>query len=74
MLTDRERAILDFEGRWWQQRGAKENEIATTFEVSATRYYQLLARLITRPEAVAYAPTTVNRLRRISTRRPGAAH
>ncbi|MGZ9830170.1 DUF3263 domain-containing protein, partial [Tsukamurella ocularis] len=38
-LTDRERAILDFEAGWWQQRGAKEDAITEQFGVSPVRYY-----------------------------------
>lgn len=65
-LTDRERAILDFEAQWWQQRGAKEDAIRAQFDLSPVRYSQLLRALIDRPEAPAYSPTVVNRLRRIS--------
>lgn len=65
MLTDRERAILDFEAQWWQQRGAKEDAIRAQFDLSPVRYYQQLRALIDRPEALAYSPTVVNRLRRI---------
>lgn len=65
-LTDRERAILDFEsGPHWTYAGAKEQEIRRLFDVSATRYYQLLNALLERPEALAYAPMTVKRLRRL---------
>lgn len=66
MLTNRERAILDFEAAWWQQRGAKEDAIRAQFDVSPIRYTQLLNQLLDRPEALAYSPTVVNRLRRIS--------
>ncbi|CAM3429181.1 DUF3263 domain-containing protein [Tsukamurella hominis] len=67
-LTDRERAILDFEAAWWQQRGAKEDAIRAQFDVSPVRYTQLLNQLLDRPEALAYSPTVVNRLRRIRRR------
>lgn len=67
-LTDRERAILEFEAAWWQQRGAKEDAIRAQFDVSPIRYTQLLNRLLDRPEALAYSPTVVNRLRRITRR------
>lgn len=66
MLTDRERAILDFEAQWWRQRGAKEDAIREQFGVSPVRYTQLLNQLLDRPEALAYSPTIVNRLRRIT--------
>lgn len=69
-LTDRERAILDFEAGWWQQRGAKEDAIRAQFDISPVRYTQLLNQLLDRPEALAYSPTVVNRLRRISRKAP----
>ena len=40
-LTDRDRAILDFERSWWAEAGPKEALIREKFELSATRYYQV---------------------------------
>lgn len=65
MLSDRDRAMLDFEAGWWRQRGSKENAIAAQFDLTPVRYYQLLNRLLGDPAAVAYAPAVVGRLRRI---------
>lgn len=65
MLSDRDRAMLDFEAGWWRQRGSKENAIAAQFDLTPVRYYQLLNRLLDDPAAVAYAPAVVGRLRRI---------
>lgn len=64
-LSDREREILTFERQWWKYAGAKEKAIRELFDVSATRYYQLLNALIDRPEALEADPMLVNRLRRI---------
>jgi Protein of unknown function (DUF3263) len=64
-LTEPERAILDFEKRWWRRPGAKEQAIRETFDLSPTRYYQQLNALLDRPAAVAYDPALVNRLRRL---------
>ncbi len=64
-LTEQERAILDFEKRWWRRPGAKEQAIRETFDLSPTRYYQLLNALLDRPAAVAYDPALVSRLRRL---------
>ncbi|GII65163.1 hypothetical protein Skr01_52480 [Sphaerisporangium krabiense] len=64
-LSARERELLAFERQWWRHAGAKEQAIRDTFEISATRYYQLLGRLIDRPEALAHDPMTVKRLRRL---------
>ncbi|TDE10396.1 DUF3263 domain-containing protein [Jiangella asiatica] len=63
-MDDRERAILDFERRWWKYPGAKEQAVRSTFDISATRYYQVLNSLIDRPEALAHDPLLVRRLRR----------
>lgn len=69
-LTDRDVEILDFErGQHWKYAGAKEQAIRERFGVSATRYYQWLNALIERPEALAAAPTTVKRLRRLRDQR-----
>lgn len=64
-LTDRDRAILAHEKRWWRSTGAKEEAIRTEFAVSAARYYQLLAALIDSPLALAYDPLLVKRLQRM---------
>lgn len=73
-LTDRDRQILDFEsdGRHWRYAGSKEDEVRRRFGVSATRYYQLLNALLDEPQALAYAPMTVKRLRRLRTARQAA--
>lgn len=63
-LTDRERAILDLEQRWWATAGGKESAIAA-MGLTPTRYYQLLNRLLATEKAMAYAAVTVKRLRRI---------
>jgi hypothetical protein len=70
-LTEQERAILDFEKHWWRRPGAKEQAIRETFDVSPTRYYQLLNALLDRPAAVAYDPALINRLRRLRSGRTG---
>lgn len=62
-LTDTETAILAFERLRWRYAGAKESAIRERFEMSATRYYQVLGALIDRPEAWAYDVQLVKRLR-----------
>ncbi|MGC9670817.1 DUF3263 domain-containing protein [Planosporangium sp. 12N6] len=68
-LAERDRALLDFEKRWWRQPGAKEQAIRDQFDLPPTRYYQLLNGLLDRPAALAYDPVLVNRLRRLRTGR-----
>ncbi|GLY71655.1 DUF3263 domain-containing protein [Amycolatopsis taiwanensis] len=61
-LSPREREILDFERRWWRYAGAKEQAIREQFGLSATRYYQLLNRLLEKPAALRADPMLVKRL------------
>ena len=68
-LSDQDMRILAFERRWWRYPGAKEQAIREIFSVPATRYYQLLNELIDRPEALAFDPLLVKRLRRQRTER-----
>ena len=64
-LSERDAEILSFERQWWKFAGAKEQAIRDKFEMSATRYYQLLNALIDRPEALVADPLLVKRLRRL---------
>ena len=64
-LSERDRAILDFERSWWTETGPKEEAIRSRFGLSSTRYYQLLGGLIDGPDAEAYDPLVVRRLRRV---------
>ncbi|HVF21417.1 MAG TPA: DUF3263 domain-containing protein [Mycobacteriales bacterium] len=64
-LTERERAILAFERQWWKYAGAKEQAIRDLFDMSATRYYQVVNALIDRPDALVHDPMLVKRLRRL---------
>jgi len=68
-LTDRDRAILDFERTWWSEPGRKGAAIQARFGVSPARYYQVLNDLIGSPEAAAYDPLVVRRLRKLRTNR-----
>lgn len=68
-LTDRDRAILDFERTWWTEPGPKDAAIRERFELSGTRYYQLLTELLDDPAALEYDPLLVRRLRRMRERR-----
>lgn len=68
-LSERDRAILDFERTWWAEAGPKEPAIRDRFDLSATRYYQVLNELLESPEALEYDPLVVRRLRRLRDRR-----
>jgi hypothetical protein len=71
-LTEREREILAFEGKWWKHAGSKEQAIRDSFGVSSTRYYQLLNGLLDNPAALAHDPVLIGRLRRLRATRARA--
>ena len=64
-LSQRDRDILEFERHWWKFAGAKEQAVREKFDMSASRYYQVLNALIDRPEALESDPLLVRRLRRL---------
>jgi hypothetical protein len=68
-LNPREIDILDFERTWWKHAGVKEQAIRERFDMSATRYYQLLNELLEKPEAMEHDPILVKRLKRLRTYR-----
>jgi hypothetical protein len=71
-LDERAQSILAFERQWWKYAGAKEQAVRELFDMSATRYYQVLNALIDRPEALACDPMLVKRLRRLRASRQRA--
>lgn len=71
-LSERDIAILDFERTWWKHAGVKEQAIRERFSISSARYYQVLAALIRRPEALVYDPMLVKRLQRVRDSRHAA--
>ena len=64
-LSRRDCDILEFERQWWKFAGAKEQAVREKFDMSSTRYYQVLNALIDRPEALQADPLLVRRLRRL---------
>ena len=64
-LSRRDGEILEFERQWWKYAGAKEQAVREKFDMSSTRYYQVLNALIDKPEALAADPLLVRRLRRL---------
>lgn len=71
-LSRRDRDILAFERKWWQFAGAKEQAIKEMFDLSPTRYYQVLNGIIDNPAALAEDPLLVRRLRRLRSSRQRA--
>ncbi len=68
-LSRRDRDILAFERQWWQYAGLKEQAIKEMFDLSPTRYYQVLNNVIDNPAALAEDPLLVRRLRRLRSTR-----
>ncbi len=71
-LSERDQAVLDFERQWWKYAGAKEQAVRELFDMSATRYYQVLNSLIDSPAALAHDPMLIKRLRRMRSTRQRA--
>lgn len=67
-LTRMEQQVLDLAGRTYRFPGSKESAIRAELELSSVRFHQVLMALLDRPEALAYAPVTVHRLRRLRDR------
>jgi len=65
MLSDGDRAVLEFEGSWWQYPGPKDRAIREYLDISSTRYYQVLRHLLDDPSAARAAPLTIHRLRKV---------
>ena len=63
-LTEAERSLLDFEREWWLLPTSKMSEIRARFGFSSSSYYRALHVLVDRPDAEAYDPLTVRRVRR----------
>jgi hypothetical protein len=64
-FDERARQILDFEREAWKLSVPKARAIRERFGFSPARYHQLLNRVLDRPEALAYDPMLVRRLRRL---------
>ena len=71
-LSERDRKIIAFERQWWKYAGAKEQAIRELFDMSATRYYQVLNALIDSPSALEADPMLIKRLRRLRASRQRA--
>jgi hypothetical protein len=73
-LSDRDRAVLDFEGSWWTEHISKTDAIKACLGLSRTRYGQILGALTDSSEAERYAPLVVRRLRRLRAQRRRARY
>ena len=71
-LSNRDREIIAFERQWWKYAGAKEQAVRELFDMSATRYYQVLNALIDNSIALEADPMLIKRLRRLRATRQRA--
>jgi hypothetical protein len=71
-LSDRDLEILAFERQWWKYAGSKEQAIKELFDMSSTRYYQVLNALLDNPAALEADPMLIKRLRRMRSSRQRA--
>ena len=71
-LSERDLEILAFERQWWKYAGSKEQAIKELFDMSSTRYYQVLNALLDNPAALEADPMLIKRLRRMRASRQRA--
>ncbi|MFR9728558.1 DUF3263 domain-containing protein [Saccharopolyspora sp. MS10] len=71
-LDDRELSILAFERQWWKCAGGKERAVRELFDMSGTRYHQVLNALLDDPAAARVDPMLVKRLRKVRASRQRA--
>lgn len=63
-MTEVDREILDFEREWWRHAGTKYLEAAARWGIPVNEYEHRLVAIAVTPEAFAYDPLTVSRIRR----------
>lgn len=66
--------MFAFEARPWRHAGAKEQAIAAEFDLTPTRYYQQLVRVLDDPASLEVDATTVRRLQRAQAARATVRH
>jgi hypothetical protein len=63
-LNAEDRALLAFECAWWTEPGLKTERIRRELGMTSSKYYKRLSELIHTPEALAFDPLLVRRLRK----------
>jgi hypothetical protein len=69
VITERQRALLEFERTWWAQDHPKDLAIQELFGCSPEQYSLELSEVLELPEARDYDPLLVRRLERRRLRR-----
>lgn len=65
MLSDEDRAILDFERASWCESGPKDQTIEMVLGLSSAAYYEWLIAVISTRAGSAYDPLTAKRVLRL---------
>jgi hypothetical protein len=68
-LTEMQHEVLDFEQGRWRFLGAKEAAVRDRWDISLTRYNQILNDLLDNPDAYVVNPPLIKRLRRLREQR-----
>jgi hypothetical protein len=68
-LTERERAVIDFERTWWTLDGSRDALIRDRLDCTPEAFALELVALVDSPDALAHDPLVVHRLRRDRDRR-----
>jgi len=63
-LTERERAVLDFERTWWTLDEPRDQVIRARFACTPEVFARELAAMVDSSDALAHDPLVVHRLRR----------
>lgn len=72
MLSQRDIRVLEFETGWWHYPEPKDRAIREYLDMSSTRYYQALRRLVDDETAAAEYPLVIRRLRKMRRERQEA--
>jgi Protein of unknown function (DUF3263) len=63
MLSEDDRAILEFERGWWLEPGPKDQAIEFSLGLTAAAYYERLIELSVDSAATSFDPLTLARIR-----------
>lgn len=65
MLSDEDRAILDFERASWRESGPKDRAIEMVLGLTSAAYYERLVSVVATRAGSAYDPLTAKRVLRL---------
>ena len=68
-LSQRDRAILDFEQSWWESATPRDQAVREQFQLTESEYADVLNLLIASETALLAEPLLIRRLRRLRDRR-----